>query len=87
MNSQLYRAGLLLQWRIYLILDKYFDYHYEEEEKEEKEEEDYKIAKELHPNDGIDEEQHSHQHTHVGKSLYIDIDILFIRLLMNDTGI
>ena len=35
-------------------------------------EDDDQIAKELHPDDGVDEEEHPHQHAHVGKSLQIN---------------
>ena len=29
-------------------------------------------AKELHPHDGVDEEEHAHQQAHVGKSLQVE---------------
>ena len=36
---------------------------------EEGEDDEDQVAEELHPDDGVDEEEHSHEHAHVGKCL------------------
>ena len=36
----------------------------------------HKVSKQLHPNDGVDKEQHSHEHAYIGQSLRVKISSL-----------